>query len=255
MSNNSLNYTNSLSNNSLNYTNSLSNNSLNYTNSLSNNSLNSLPIYCLNFNNITRKSAMEERFKKVGISDYFMSSGVPLSDPRIDQSLNDHTKKCHSCMFGHLDMIREFLDNDCSPYGIFCEDDIMLDTNFVPRLENIIRDFERMNLDVLLLGYLIPHILTRDSYHEYAPETIWGTQMYMLSRKQARHLINKYANCEIHNLSGPFSADWTITQEGNRRIIYPMLAIEDGTSTYDHLGQAQFHALSHSAHLCSSTYI
>jgi hypothetical protein len=53
----------------------------------------------------------------------------------------------------------------------------------------------------------------------------------------------------------PFSADWTITQEGNRRIVYPMLAIEDGTGKYDDEGQAQMHALSHSAHLGSSTYI
>ena len=226
----------------------------------------SIPIYCLNFNNPTRKASMESRFKTTGITNYKMSAGVPLSDPRIKTTC-EHTKKCYSCMYGHLDMIRDFLENDSSPYGIFCEDDIMIDADFLPRLHHIVCDFEKQNLDIMLLGYLISYIIgerhdgfsslyegTTYRYYGYAPETIWGTQMYMMTRKHAKYIIDKYsspeANPDVH-----FSADWTITQEGERRIVYPMLAIEDGKTTYNDAGQAHFHHLSHIIHLNSSKYI
>ena len=226
----------------------------------------SIPIYCLNFNNPTRKASMESRFKTAGITNYKMSAGVPLSDPRISATC-DHTKRCHSCMYGHLDMIRDFLENNSSPYGIFCEDDIMIDADFLPRLNHIVRDFENQNLDIMLLGYLIGHVLgggydrfsslyegTTYRYYEYVPETIWGTQMYMMTRKHAKYIIDKYSGPEA-NPNVHFSADWTITQEGERRIVYPMLAIEDGKTTYENAGQAHFHHLSHVAHLNSSNYI
>jgi GR25 family glycosyltransferase involved in LPS biosynthesis len=209
---------------------------------------------------------MESRFKTAGITNYEMSDGVPLSDHRITTTCN-HTKRCHSCMYGHLDMIRDFLENDSSPYGIFCEDDIMIDADFLPRLDHILRDFEKQNLDIMLLGYLIGHALgggndsfsslykgTTYRYYEYVPETIWGTQMYMMTRKHAKYIIEKYS-CPEANPDVHFSADWTITQEGERRIVYPMLAIEDGKTTYDNAGQAHFHHLSHVAHLNSSKYI
>ena len=52
-----------------------------------------------------------------------------------------------------------------------------------------------------------------------------------------------------------FSADWSITKEGRRAIVYPMLAIEDGLSKYDDDSQRVFHRLSHEAHKGASTYI
>jgi len=219
-------------------------------------------IHCLNYNNPVRKESMTTRFKQIGITDFILFSGVPLSDPRINPSLEPNTQKSHSCMFGHLDMIRHFLDNSDHPFGIFCEDDILIDADFIPRMEDILRDFKHMNLDVLLLGYLYPHTIEllepgKNVYHSYSPPpaTIWGTQMYMLSREWARAIIAKYGNDDSSTLHDPFSADWTITQEGNRRIVYPMLAIEDGTGKYDDEGQAYLHSMSHSAHLGSSAYI
>jgi len=99
-------------------------------------------------------------------------------------------------------------------------------------------------------------------YRYYTYEDIWGTQMYMLSRGQAQQIVEKYANgyadaflASPQTVYPPFSADWTITKEGKRRIVYPMLAIEDGLSTYDDEGQRQFHAAAHSAHKNVSTYI
>jgi GR25 family glycosyltransferase involved in LPS biosynthesis len=219
-------------------------------------------ISCLNYNNPVRKESMTARFKQVGITDFTMFPGVPLSDPRINQSLEKNTQKSHSCMFGHLDMIRAFLETSESPFGIFCEDDIKLDANFIQRMDTILRDFKHMNLDVLLLGYLYSRAIEllepgKNVYHSYSPPpaTIWGTQMYMMSREWARAVISKYGNDDSSAVYYPFSADWTITQEGNRRIVYPMLAIEDGTGNYEDEGQAYLHSMSHSAHLGSSAYI
>jgi GR25 family glycosyltransferase involved in LPS biosynthesis len=203
---------------------------------------------------------MVNRFKQVGITDFILFSGVPLSDPRINGSLQPNIQKSHSCMFGHLDMIKHFLENSDHPFGIFCEDDILIDADFIPRMEEVLCDFKHMNLDVLLLGYLFPYVLDnsgKNIYHTYypPPSTIWGTQMYMLSREWARAIMDKYGKPDASTLYDPFSADWTITQEGNRRIVYPMLAIEDGTCKYDDEGQNNLHTLSHGAHLTIRPYL
>jgi GR25 family glycosyltransferase involved in LPS biosynthesis len=243
-------------------------------------------IYCLNFNNDVRKASMIERFHKIDLSAV-LHPGVPISDPRIaGRHLIPHTEKCWSCMYGHLDMIREFVDNDSRQYGIFCEDDIMIDANFKPRLEHILNDFDSMNIDTMLLGYLITYPLVGESngsfakysqsiyvdidsaktttfrYYDYGD--IWGTQMYLLSRNQARKIIDKYANGYAdHFLQNsasvfpPFSADWSITKEGKRCIVYPMLAIEDGLTNYnaEDAGQHEFHMSAHSSHIYASNYI
>ena len=181
-------------------------------------------------------------------------------------------------------MIRDFLDNDSSEYGIFCEDDILIDINFKSRLEHVLADFEILGLDTMLLGYLITYPLVGESNGNYAKlrhsiyvdidnteittfryydyGDIWGTQMYMLSRKQARKIIDKYANGYADDflknptaVFPPFSADWSITKEGKRCIVYPMLAIEDGLTNYEDGGQHDFHMSSHTSHINTSTYI
>ena len=259
--------------------------------------MHSYKIYCLNFNNPVRKASMLARFKAVGV-EAIMHPGVPLSDPRIaGRGLIDHTQKCWSCMYGHLDMIREFLNTDAS-VGIFCEDDILLDAGFKDKLEHIISDFTADTLDndvycdTMLLGYLVnapvteyTHRLNAQSiyvdidsgvpctfkYYEYGMD-VWGTQMYMLSRSQAQRLLNKYGSPTGYAPSSvsyadeflanpgafelPFSADWTITKDSSKKyLVYPMLAIEDGLTRYDHDGQTEFHRLAHDAHITASTYL
>lgn len=184
-------------------------------------------------------------------------------------------------MYGHLDMIREFVDKDSRNYAIFCEDDIMIDSSFRTKLDHVLTDFEAMQMDTMLLGYLITYPLvgeTNGSFGKYrqsiyvdldTTETttfryydygdIWGTQMYLLSRKQATRIVEKYANgyADENRAIAPFSADWTITKEGRRCIVYPMLAIEDGLTSYgdDEGGQHDFHMMAHRSHLNVSTYI
>jgi hypothetical protein len=236
-------------------------------------------LYCLNFKNEVRAESMKTRFAGL---DAVLHPGVPNTDPRIaGRGLIPHTEKCWSCMYGHLDMIREFVDKDSRNYGIFCEDDIMFDASFKSKLDHVLTDFEAMQMDTMLLGYLITYPIVGETNGSYAKvgqsiyvdldttETttfryydygdIWGTQMYLLSRKQAVKIVEKYANgyADENRTIAPFSADWTITKEGRRCIIYPMLAIEDGMTSYgdDDEGQRDFHMMAHRSHLHVSTYI
>jgi hypothetical protein len=39
----------------------------------------------------------------------------------------------------------------------------------------------------------------------------------------------------------PYSADWIITKNGNRAIIHPLIAVEEGDTKTDHSGQNDFH--------------
>jgi len=236
-------------------------------------------IYCLNYANEERRQAMTEKWRRVGVN-VTMFAGVPTSDPRIaGRGLHAHTEKCWSCMMGHLDMIRTYLEETGPEVvcAVFCEDDILIDADFRARLEHVVADFVSVGLDTLLLGYLIHYPITGTAigqscyvdvetgnatqyrYYEYGD--IWGTQMYMLSREQAARILAKYGGDYADRfLANPaehtqFSADWSITKEGRRALIYPMLAIEDGLSTYDDYSQREFHRLSHEAHKDASTYI
>jgi GR25 family glycosyltransferase involved in LPS biosynthesis len=242
----------------------------------------SYKIYCLNYNNPERRASMMSRFKAAGFDDsqYVLHGGTSIQDTRIaGRGLISHTEKCWSCMYGHLDMIRDFIASG-EDYGVFCEDDILIDRDIKERIPHIIIDFEALALDTLLLGYLITYqmndtdnmdkqsvyvdLATTETtqYRYYTYGDIWGTQMYMLSRAQAQRIIEKYANgyadrflANPNEVFPPFSADWTITKEGNRRIVYPMLAIEDGKSNYDDEGQRIFHNASHNVHKNVSNYI
>lgn len=243
------------------------------------------PVYCLNYANNTRFDAMCKKWDRTRVCAR-MFPGVSSLDPRIaGRGLSAHTAKCWSCMIGHLDMIRAYLEETGPDVGcaVFCEDDILIDADFGARLEHVVDDFTRLGLDTLLLGYLITHpVLGEDNggyaklghscyvdvatghatqYRYYDYGDIWGTQMYMLSRKQATRILilygDDYADRFLANPAGhrQFSADWTITKEGRRAIVYPMLAIEDGLSSYDDYGQRVFHHMSHEAHKDASHYI
>ena len=237
----------------------------------------SYQVYCLNFCNEQRRASMSQRFASVGINDVIFSDGVQLNDSRIaGRGLIEHTQKCWSCMYGHLDMIRAFLDTDCQ-VGVFCEDDILIDAGFAEKLNHVVGDFINLDCDTMLLGYLVGAPVSEHTHHKMAqtvyvdletgvPTTfkyynygmdIWGTQMYMLSRAEAHRLHDKYACGAYANAKEqPFSADWTITKDGaNKCMVYPMLAIEDGLTKYDHDGQTEFHRLSHSAHVHASKYV
>lgn len=228
--------------------------------------------FCLNYNNEKRKQSMEHRFEQVDINCKF-TPGVDFIDNRIlkhSEVLNDGIKRVWSCMYGHLDMINDFYYNTNKEYGIFCEDDIYIHKNIKNYLPRICLDFNILNLDVLLLGYLLqckptdpnvkhlfpihelPISKSPFTYHSF-PDDVWGAQMYMLSREHAKYLLDKYmygyAELSIKsNTEIPFSADWTLTKEGKRALISPILAVEDNSSIYQDIGQRVYHKQCFDAH-------
>ena len=215
-------------------------------------------IYCLSYNNVKRKTQMENRFQELNLKCTFhKGSSVNIDDQIV---INRKNIASWSCMLGHLDMIKHFYENSEKEYGIFCEDDIYIHKDFKLLLPNIIEDFKLMNLDVLLLGYLIQfkieskHIMfnlkshsndLKYTYYNY-PDDLWGAQMYMLTKKHAKYILDKYTiyypiRTFTDNTLVPFSSDWTITKEGNRALIYPMLAVEIADKISGHQGQDTFH--------------
>lgn len=217
-------------------------------------------MYCLSYNNEIKRQNMKRRFDSINIKCIFYD-GVSFEDSRIkDRNICNSTKKTWSCMYGHLDMINDFYYNTDKQIGIFCEDDIYIHKDFTNVLPKIMNDFIVLNLDVLLLGYLVPYRIN-ENFHNYPlkqpsynidcstykyhsfPDNVWGTQMYMLSRNQAKYLLDKYsaASGYADSLQGTFSADWTLTKEGNRALITPILAIEDNSCNTDCYSQFMFH--------------
>lgn len=225
-------------------------------------------VYCLSFQNPARYDRMKRLFVSLGIDSVsHISNGVSHDDKRLEHSDN---RNAWSCMYGHLDMIHDFYYHTTKPYGIFCEDDITIRKDFKDILPLIISDMKKTDLDVLLLGYLATFKV--ETIYSYTPGfqkipleysspfhfyhfnhptiEIWGTQMYMLTRKNAKTILNRYAYesgyAERSIGNGkvtPFSADWTITKDGKRAIISPLVAVElyNYDKPYSHEFQDSFH--------------
>jgi GR25 family glycosyltransferase involved in LPS biosynthesis len=163
-------------------------------------------------------------------------------------------------MLQHLDALNHFYlsaksdnygtNNRSSEYCIICEDDILISTHFKTHLPQIATRFHQLKLDVLLLGYLTtipfenPHFPNIESHRFYGyPDDLWGSQMYMVSKEHARHLINTYTTkWATTHPEQPYSPDWILTKYANKRaLLYPPLAIENGKTPTTHEGQRQFH--------------
>lgn len=208
-----------------------------------------IPIYIVNFNDTDRKQKMIDRFHSVGFVPKFPEP-VYTTDPRLcDASKYNLDIRTCAIMLQHLDGIRDFVYNTNSDYCIMCEDDIYISKKFNKEIVSVVDNFKELNLDVLLLSYLINFKIEKSyfpligghSYHTY-PDDLWGSQMYMISRKHAKYLLEKYTmEWAKSNTDKPFSPDWTLTKEGYRAIIYPMLAVEEGIVKCDHQGQINFH--------------
>jgi hypothetical protein len=197
----------------------------------------SYQLYCLSHKNPERAKNMRERLDQIGFQDAIISTGVEYPDNRA-----------WGCMLGHLDMLKQFLDTSDAEYVICCEDDIVIHKELKHRLPDIIQDCKMYNIDILLLGFLfafpsddltvrlytdcdIIKPSTHHSMYNYH-DTLWGTQMFMLSRSQAQKMLEKYSLERAKNpVEGdpPFSADWTLTKDGNRALLWPMYALEDGS--------------------------
>lgn len=199
--------------------------------------------YCLTFNNENKKNNMTIRFDDLGIKCKFYS-GVQHSDIRILKTLNKCHKKHWSITYGHLDIIHDFYHNSDKMFAIICEDDIKLHINFNSIIEKIIDDFQFLNLDILLLGYLLPYKLSNKhlinnyplkypmpenpsfTYHSF-PDYLTGTHMYMITKPYAKYLIQEFYYNYANRYNRYFISDKILTEHKNRALIYPMIAVEN----------------------------
>ena len=209
--------------------------------------MNNVGFYCLNFYE-NKREEIKKRFYYLNINCFFYN-GVSFLDDRIQKY---EYKKAASNIIGHIDMIKKFLNSDYE-FGVFCEDDIYINKELIINLPAICNDFKKLNLDILLLGYLLPfkiniynphfkllHNNDNLSYYTYNDD-LWGTQMYMYSKKQAKYIIDKYNN-DYNNNEIPFSADFILTKDAkNRALITPIMAIEDNSNVIDDYYQNEYH--------------
>lgn len=210
--------------------------------------------YCLSHRDETRKTAMKESFDKAGVTpqQYSFYDGVSVDDVQITRlTANRDVNRATSIMFGHLEMIDAFYRDETVTYGVFCENDILMHKDIATLLPPLLDQYTRLNLNVLLLGYLLPFQLTETdlsyprigeevaagsrsyTFHSF-PDNLWGAQMYVLSKESARTLLDKYGAGSGYvekslkdNTMQPFASDWTITKDGRRALVYPMLAVEN----------------------------
>lgn len=214
-------------------------------------------IFCLSYNNHVRRIQIRTKFEAQGLEVVFYD-GVSPADPRIQgRPLEQNIQRAWSIMYGHLDMLRIFVDSG-KEFGILCEDDILIRKDFGENLAHILSHFKEMRLDILLLGCLCSnqnfrfcsnfperhvsdystHPFRYYAYDANPSSAVWGTQMYLLHRSHAVYLLDKYgvgyADRTIEDKSlVHFSADWTITKEGEKAIIYPLVAIENAEAEYE----------------------
>ena len=114
-----------------------------------------IPVYVVNYKNDERKNKMTERFNTVGINPIFIKE-VHADDTRINYNIDINIKRIWSIMLQHLDCIRDFFENTDKSHCIVCEDDIYISKNISNDIDSIIKNFDELELDVLMLGYLLP---------------------------------------------------------------------------------------------------
>ena len=223
--------------------------------------------YCINYKDEKRREKMQKRWDLLGLDLIFVDP-VETTDKRFDIVREKRELRDWAIMLQHLDSLRDFINNESGgEYVIVCEDDIMVSKHLPNDLPEIIETYERLNLDVLLMGYLIPYKITDDnhfyplkernykySYHGY-PGDIWGSQMYMVSRKHAEILLQKYTVENASSSKEPFSPDWTLTKMGNRAVIYPMVALEEGDTKCTWDSEIDYHQRCFKTHYVEREFI
>ena len=218
--------------------------------------LDTIRFYSINYKDEERREKIKHRFLSLNLSVFFVDP-VEITDPRIENVTVDisREKRTWAIMLQHIDSIRHFVEQTDAEYCVVCEDDIMISKNLVIDMPEFLEQYERLELDILLLGYLLsysihdynPHFPLKHEtetykYHGY-PYDLWGSQMYLVSRRHAKVLIDRYTpEHAIENLNiTPFNPDWTITKFGNKSIVCPMVAVEEGDTKANLDSEISFH--------------
>jgi hypothetical protein len=175
-----------------------------------------------------REDRMHRRLKYLGLSATFVR-GVDTTE------MQNYPEACRNGTFlGHLKLLRKFVEESKADYAIVAEDDDYLHRDLKWQIPQVLADFKHMQLDVLLLGYLIDHIPTEalgfphltKGYYGFHDE-LWGTQMYLLTKEHAKRIL---VECDVVAYDGriPWGVDFHVTKKGRRALLYPMLAVEEG---------------------------
>lgn len=228
-----------------------------------------LNFYTFSFQNPQRKATMESQFAAEGIPLQFVEP-VLSTDTRLKKA-PAALKRLWGIMFSHLDMLQTFLNSDAD-FGAFCEDDIRLRKNIARVLPEIMLQFRRHNLEILLLSCLCTYVPVKLHVHQphgvvehpfiylTYKDNLWGAHMYMLDRATAQKMLAKYtlayAEETLTNASlTHFSPDWTLTKDADRKAaLYPMLSLEGGQVNTDHEFQVQFHKQCFETHFSPDFY-
>jgi hypothetical protein len=215
---------------------------------------NKISFYCVNFNDESRKNKMTSRFEQLGLLLNFVDP-VRNDDARLADVPERADKRTWSIMLQHMDSIRKFVEETQNDFCIVMEDDILVSKDIVNDLPGAIETYNKLELDVLVLGYLLPFKIhdyntcfrlkdrnNKYSYYDF-PGDLWGAQMYMVSRNHAIHLLELYTiEHAVETIdTEPFSPDWTLTKYGKKAIIYPMIAVEEGGTKANSYSESQFH--------------
>jgi len=232
--------------------------------------LKNIPIYVINYKDNDRRNRMIHRFKLFDVEPIFPSA-VETTDERI-KSINIPNKRVCSIMLQHLDAVQLFYEKTQAEYCIVCEDDIYISNTFDKDIESIIQSNQTLKLDLILLGYLLPfkidmnsylhkqyftliHTDDNFSYHTY-PNDIWGAQMYLITRPYAKFLLETFTiEYALKPGSQPYNPDWTITKNGKRAIINPMIAVEEGVNKSSDDCQIRFHSTCSAVHYDKEHFI
>jgi hypothetical protein len=227
--------------------------------------------YTFSFNDPGRAERMRHRFERVGIPLTFVPP-VLATDPRIPAEAQHDKALVRNCaiMWNHLDMLRCFLEDPSRPaYGLFCEDDIYIRKDLAELVPLLIALYRAHRIDLFLLGYLeltqIGRVVLSEPQRFAPPSALpdlvvrryghyqWGAEMYMVDRNHAATLLDLFNEdfarrsvLKLDNLP-PFSPDWTITKYGNKALVYPMMAVEEGQVVADDDWHRNFHANCHKA--------
>ena len=173
--------------------------------------------YCVCFQNDIKYQSMKMRFDTLGLN-LNIYEGVPHTDQRIistdSRQISPVIQRLWSVTYGHLDMIQFFL-NSGKQFGIFCEDDIVINRTLPLNLPHIMSECTEMGTECILLGYMktykvegwmAGHETIRAfperpyTYHAY-PNDQWGVHLYMLSRSGAKKILDTYASESTMNVS------------------------------------------------------
>jgi GR25 family glycosyltransferase involved in LPS biosynthesis len=201
--------------------------------------------------NKTRRERMQRRLRMIGVDCVFLEGVTPEKAAKYPEAVRS------GCMLAHVQALQTFLKTS-KDYAIVAEDDVYLHRDFKRFIPKLIRTIRDLSLDLLLLGYLIDHQPSSEAgFHQIldtnfgqfytVPATLWGTQMYLVSRTHAMRLVREFDPCCY---KGPvtYSADFLITKTGSVAFLYPMMAVEEGEIRLDDTSEGgRVHARYHRA--------